>query len=172
MQKLEKGKLVLADGSVYEGRFAGQRPGVGEVVFTTGMSGYQETLTDPSFCSQIVVMTYPLVGNYGCNDMFVQGEKSFFAGYVVGELCEKPSNWRSTETLEAFLTRQNVPVLTGVDTRAITRKIRTMGAMPGVIVPADTPEADIARMLEVRTHDQVKTVSTREIYRVGSGRHK
>ena len=98
-----KGKLVLKDGSVYEGELYGKRNAVGEVVFTTGMSGYQETLTDPSFCGQIVVMTYPLVGNYGTNDLFNQGRKSFFQGYVISELCDHPSNWRCEKTLEQFL---------------------------------------------------------------------
>ena len=105
-----KGKLVLKDGSVYEGELYGKRNAVGEVVFTTGMSGYQETLTDPSFCGQIVVMTYPLVGNYGTNDLFNQGRKSFFQGYVISELCDHPSNWRCEKTLEQFLDEQDVRV--------------------------------------------------------------
>lgn len=124
-----KGKLVLKDGSVYEGELYGKRNAVGEVVFTTGMSGYQETLTDPSFCGQIVVMTYPLVGNYGTNDLFNQGRKSFFQGYVISELCDHPSNWRCEKTLEQFLDEQDVPVLTGVDTRAITLKLRNYGVL-------------------------------------------
>lgn len=89
------------------------------VVFTTGMSGYQETLTDPSFCGQIVVRLYPLVGNYGTNDLLIKGRKFFFQGYVISELCDHPSNWRCEKTLEQFLDEQDVPVLTGVDTRAI-----------------------------------------------------
>lgn len=89
-----KGKLVLKDGSVYEGDLYGKRNAVGEVVFTTGMSGYQETLTDPSFCGQIVVMTYPLVGNYGVNDLFNQGRRSFFQGYVITEAVRSSQHWR------------------------------------------------------------------------------
>ena len=163
-----KGKLVLKDGTVYAGTLFGGRCAAGETVFTTGMSGYQETLTDPSFCSQIVVMTYPLLGNYGCNPMFTQGERSFFAGYVVGELCEKPSNWRCEETLGEFLRKQDVPVLAGVDTRAITRKIRTQGVLPGVIVPEDADETEIARLMAAsEAHDQVSRVSTREAYTCG-----
>lgn len=96
-----KGKLVLKDGSVYEGELYGKRNAVGEVVFTTGMSGYQETLTDPSFCGQIVVMTYPLVGNYGTNDLLIRGE-NLFQGYVISELCDHPSNWRREKRWNSF----------------------------------------------------------------------
>ena len=139
-KEIRKGKLVLKDGSVYEGLlYGGKRNAVGEVCFTTGMSGYQETLTDPSFCGQIVVMTYPLVGNYGTNPMFNQGRKNFFQGYVIGELCDCPSNWRNEKSLETWLEEQDLPTLVGVDTRAITRKIRDHGVMPGVIVPSDMP---------------------------------
>ncbi|WP_405380209.1 glutamine-hydrolyzing carbamoyl-phosphate synthase small subunit [Phascolarctobacterium sp.] len=174
MHKVErKGKLVLKDGSVFEGTlYGGKRNAVGEVVFTTGMSGYQETLTDPSFCGQIVVMTYPLIGNYGINPMFNQGRKCFFQGYVIGELCDHPSNWRSEGTLESFLEEQNLPTLVGVDTRAITRKIRDNGVLPGVIVPAEMPmEEAMALMPQADIHDQVFTVTTPEIYKMGSGKY-
>lgn len=168
---VRKGKLVLIDGSVYEGDLYGKRNAVGEVVFTTGMSGYQETLTDPSFCDQIVVMTYPLVGNYGCNDMFNQGAKSFFQGYVIGELCDCPSNWRNEESLEAFLDRQDLPTLVGVDTRAITRKLRNFGVLKGVIVPADMPQEEIDALLATPdVHDQIAQVTTKEIYTMGEGK--
>ena len=169
---MRKGKLVLKDGSVYEGElFGGTRNAVGEVVFTTGMSGYQETLTDPSFCGQIVVMTYPLVGNYGCSPEFNQGRKCYFQGYVIGDLCNCPSNWRNEESLEAFLERQNMPTLVGVDTRAITRKLRKYGVIQGVIVPAEMPEDEVQALLATpEVHDQVKTVTTPEIYTMGSGK--
>ena len=169
---LRKGKLDLNDGSVYEGLLYGKRTAVGEVVFTTGMSGYQETLTDPSFCGQIVVMTYPLIGNYGCNNMFMQGRKSFFQGFVIGELCDTPSNWRSEEDLESFMDRMDVPVLVGVDTRAITRKIRDYGVVKGVIVDADASQEEIDRLLATPdVHDQVETVTTPEIYTMGEGKY-
>ena len=169
---MKKGKLVLKDGSVYEGAlFGGNRNAIGEVVFTTGMSGYQETLTDPSFCDQIVVMTYPLVGNYGCNPVFNQGKRCFFQGYVIGDLCDCPSNWRNEQSLEQFLEEQNVPTLVGVDTRAITRKLRKYGVIQGVIVPADMPEAEVQALLAMpEVHNQVKTVTTPEIYTMGDGR--
>ena len=161
------------DGSVYEGDLYGRRDAVGEVVFTTGMSGYQETLTDPSFCSQIVVMTYPLVGNYGVSPCFNQGERCFFQGYVVSELCDYPCNWRSEGSLPAFLEQQDVPVLAGVDTRAITRKLRNYGVLKGVITGLDTGEEKIKEMLgEPDVHDQVKQVTVREKYRMGEGKYR
>lgn len=167
-----KGKLVLKDGSVYTGDLYGRRDAVGEVVFTTGMSGYQETLTDPSFCGQIVVMTYPLVGNYGVNDLFNQGRKSFFQGYVVGELCDHPSNWRCEKTLQDFLEEQNVPVLAGVDTRAITRKIREHGVLRGVIVAEEMSDIEVEKLLnQPEVHNQVETVTTPEIYTLGDGKY-
>ena len=169
---LKKGKLVFKDGSVFEGTLYGKRNAVGEVVFTTGMSGYQETLTDPSFCGQIVVMTYPLIGNYGCNAMFNQNKKSFFQGFVIGELCDTPSNWRSEETLEQFLEAQDVPALVGVDTRAITRKIRDNGVMQGVIVPAEMPQEEVEALLNTpAVHNQVEQVTTKEVYTLGDGKY-
>lgn len=169
---VRKGKLVLKDGSVYEGDLYGKRNAVGEVVFTTGMSGYQETLTDPSFCGQIVVMTYPLIGNYGINPMFNQGKKSYFQGFVIGEMCDYPSNWRSEETLEAFLEKQDVPTLVGVDTRAITRKIREYGVLKGIIVPAETSQEEIDALLATPdVHDQIAQVTTKEVYTLGNGKY-
>ena len=169
---LKKGKLVFKDGSVFEGTLYGKRNAVGEVVFTTGMSGYQETLTDPSFCGQIVVMTYPLIGNYGCNAMFNQNKKSFFQGFVIGEICDTPSNWRSEETLEQFLEAQDVPALVGVDTRAITRKIRDNGVMQGVIVPAEMPQEEVEALLNTPdVHNQVEQVTTKEVYTLGDGKY-
>ena len=170
MQTVKQGKLVLKDGSVYEGQLYGNRNAVGEVVFTTGMSGYQETLTDPSYCVQIVVMTYPLVGNYGTNPCFNQCEKCFYQGYVVSELCDAPSNWRCQGTLQDFLEQQQVPVLVGVDTRAITRKLRNYGVLQGVIVPADMPDAEVQKLLATPdVHDQVRQVTTPKIYTMGDG---
>ena len=169
MQKV-KGKLVLKDGSVYEGELYGNRNAVGEVVFTTGMSGYQETLTDPSYCGQIVVMTYPLVGNYGTNPLFNQGPRCFFQGYVVSDLCDFPVNWRSEGALLEFLEKENIPVLTGVDTRAITRKLRNYGVLKGVLVPAEMSDAEVRELLATPDqHDQVRVVSTKEKYTLGEG---
>lgn len=169
---VKKGKLVLQDGSVYEGEFYGKHNAVGEVVFTTGVCGYQETLTDPCFCGQIVVMTYPLIGNYGINDMFNQSKKSYFKGYVIGEMCDIPSNWRSEKTIAQFLEEQDIPTLVGVDTRAITRKIRDNGVMKGVIVEAETTEAEVAALLAAEDiHDQIAQVTTAEKYTLGNGKY-
>ena len=167
-----KGKLVLKDGSVYRGTLYGKRNAVGEVVFTTGMSGYQETLTDPSFCDQIVVMTYPLVGNYGINPEFNQGRRCFFQGYVISELCDHPSNWKNEQSLEDFLDEQDVPVLVGVDTRAITRKLRNYGVLQGVIVPEEMPQEEVDKLMALpEVHDQVAKVTTPEIYTMGEGKY-
>lgn len=157
------GKLVLKDGTVYEGYFLGEQPGVGEVVFNTGMTGYQETLTDPSYCGQVVVMTYPLIGNYGINDMYKQSDKSYFRGYIVSELCEHPNNWRCQGLLHEFLSEQKVPCLYGVDTRAVTRHIRNKGAMRGVIVPADIDDKELERLLNLpEERDLVKEVTIKQ----------
>ncbi len=169
MQKV-KGKLVLKDGSVYEGELYGNRNAVGEVVFTTGMSGYQESLTDPSFCDQIVIFTYPLIGNYGCNKIFDQSDKCWYQGLIVSELCDEPSNWRSEGTLPDFLEKNDIPILTGVDTRAITRKIRSYGTLQGVVVPAAMPQEEVDKLLTTPdVHNQVAKVTTPTVYTLGEG---
>lgn len=154
------GKLVLKDGSEYKGYFLGDAPGVGEVVFNTGVTGYQEVLTDPSYCGQVVVMTYPLIGNYGANDLYNQSEKSYVRGYVVGELCDHPSNWRCGGSILDFLQREKVPCLYGVDTRAITRKIRNHGAMRGVIVPDDISATELEELLNLPEEKMVVKEAT------------
>ncbi len=167
MEKV-KGKLVLKDGSVYEGNLYATHKAVGEVVFTTGMVGYQETLTDPSFCGQIVIFTYPLIGNYGVNPLFDQGERCCYKGLIVSELCDTPSSWRNEGSVLDFLTKNDIPVLTDVDPRAIPRRIRAYGTIQGVVVPADTPEAEIQKLLSTpEQHDQVHQVSTKNVYEMG-----
>ena len=145
----KSGKLVLKDGTAFKGYFLGEQPGVGEVVFNTAMTGYQETLTDPSYCGQVVVMTYPLIGNYGINDLYNQSEKSYFRGYIVSELCDHPSNWRSQGQLSHWLKEHKIPCLYGVDTRSITRHIRNKGAMHGVIAPEDIDNIELERLLNL-----------------------
>jgi len=161
-----KGKLILEDGSVYTGELlhSGAKA-VGEVVFTTTMTGYQESLTDPSFCGQILTMTYPLIGNYGVAEKFMQSRKSFVRGFVIGELCDAPNNWQSEESLTDFLTENNIPCLYNVDTRAVTRRIRSAGTMKGVIVPADMAEGEIAALQsEELPRNVVEIVTTPEVY--------
>lgn len=161
--------LVLEDGSVYRGKaFGSDNFQIGELVFNTSMTGYQEILTDNSYCGQIVMMTYPLIGNYGINrDDYESIEPAVF-GFVVKDYCENPSNWRSQETLGNFLERENIPGIYGVDTRAITRKIRDKGTMRATLCNAD---ADIEKVVETLKntdylHDQVARVASSKLFAV------
>lgn len=137
---MKKGYLVLQDGQVFEGyRFGATGDTIGELVFTTGTGGYIETLTDPSFAGQIVMHTYPLIGNYGIIEEDFEGE-CLIKGYVVREWCNAPSNFRTQYDLNTFLKAKNIPGLWGVDTRELTRIIREHGVMNAIIcdrVPAD-----------------------------------
>lgn len=128
------GYLALEDGSIFTGRlFGADREAEGEVVFTTGMTGYQEVLTDPSYCGQIVVMTYPLIGNYGVNDQDLESFFSGVRGFVVREKSDAPSHWRMTRTLEEYLYERGLPGLEGIDTRALTRRLRQKGTLQGLL---------------------------------------
>ncbi|HTE85654.1 MAG TPA: glutamine-hydrolyzing carbamoyl-phosphate synthase small subunit [Dehalococcoidia bacterium] len=133
--------LVLEDGTVFRGTSAGAPDsGFGEVVFNTSMTGYQEILTDPSYAGQIVVMTYPLIGNYGVSDDDVESARIQAAGFVIREECPEPSHWRSTGGLKDYLVAARIPCVAGVDTRALTRRLRSGGVLMGAIgvdVPAD-----------------------------------
>ena len=146
-----KGKLILQDGTTFRGQLFGGSNATteGEVVFNTGMTGYQEILTDPSYCRQIVTLTYPLIGNYGTAKQFNQSRKSFVGGLIVGELCEKPSSSSMQKTLAEFLTAEKIPCLYDVDTRALTRKIRSAGTMKGVIVSEYTSQGTIDEMMSL-----------------------
>jgi len=129
-----KGYLVLEDGTVFAGEsFGAPGEALGEVVFNTSMTGYQEILTDPSYKSQIVTMTYPLIGNYGINEQDVESAGIFLEGFVVKEACKYPSNYASTMSLGEYLIKNTIVGIEGVDTRAITRHIRRAGAMKGVV---------------------------------------
>lgn len=166
-----KGKLILEDGSEFYGTLLGNNTATGEVVFNTGMTGYQEILTDPSYCCQIVTLTYPLVGNYGIADIFMQSRKSFVNGFIIGELCEEGSNWHYETSLTEFLTAQNIPCLYNVDTRAVTRKIRSAGTMKGIIVSEDAHQAEIKKLLAAPIKkDVVAEVTTREAYTIEANR--
>ena len=160
----------MKDGSVYTGYFLGDSAGVGEVVFNTAMTGYQETLTDPSYCGQIVVMTYPLIGNYGVNELYKQARRSYFRGYIVGELCGQPSNWRAQGSIEDFLREEKIPCLYGVDTRALTRRIRTEGTLWGAIAPLSAEEAEIERLLALpEERFLVREVTIKQPEKIGQG---
>ena len=134
--------LLLEDGSKYGGQaFGAGTLAHGEVVFNTSMTGYQEVLTDPSYAGQIVVLTYPLVGNYGINSGDFESPRIQVAGLVVREHCPYPSHAQSTSTLHEFLASQGIPALAGMDTRALTRRLRTRGVMMGYIYSQDPSEA-------------------------------
>ena len=141
------GFLLLEDGTLFRGRYLGaDAPTVAEVVFTTNMTGYQEVFTDPSYNGQIVVMTAPMIGNYGINREDPESTRAQVSGVVMRELSGTFSNWRATEGLASYLAAAQVPILTDVDTRALTRHLRSAGVMRGVIGPGDaaTPEARAA----------------------------
>ena len=143
-------KLALANGNVFTGHAFGAEGEVhGEVVFNTSMTGYQEILTDPSYTGQIVTMTYPLIGNYGVNAEDVESRGLFLKGFVVKELCEFPSNYRSTESLDAYLKRNQIIGLQGIDTRALVRQIRTQGAMQSILSTVDLDDTSLLNKVRV-----------------------
>ncbi len=161
------GKLILEDGSVFAGEVISGARAVGEVVFNTGMTGYQEVLTDPSYCGQIVTMTYPLIGNYGTAEVCNQAPLSHVRGFVISELCDLPSNWQSEVSLARYLVAKNIPCIHGVDTRAVTRRIRSAGTMKGIIVPADTGADEIAALFARPPETEVVAeVTPKEVYRM------
>ncbi len=154
---MKKAYLVLEDGQVFEGiRFGADGNTVGELVFTTGMCGYIETLTDPSYYGQIVMQTYPLIGNYGMIEEDFEGKCSV-RGYVVREWCHEPSNFRTQYDLDSFLKQQGVPGLYGVDTRELTRIIREHGVMNAII--CDEIPADLSAVRTYAVVDAVKSVT-------------
>ena len=135
---MKKRLLILEDGTVFSGiAFGSDAASQGEVVFTTGMTGYQETLSDPSFYGQIVSLTYPLIGNYGINRDDFEAITPAIRGFVVRELCETPSNFRCDMTLNDYLTSKNIPGIEGIDTRKLTRIIRAKGAVRAILTEAD-----------------------------------
>ncbi len=138
--------LALEDGKVFRGTgFGAKKTVVGEVCFNTSMAGYQEILTDPSYKAQIVTMTYPLIGNYGINSTDVESSRPHVSGFVVRELSRVPSNWRSEMTLDDYLKQNDIPGLQGIDTRALTKHLRTRGAMKGVLSTEEISEDDAVR---------------------------
>ena len=166
--------LVLEDGSVYRGESFGTGASCyGEVVFNTSMTGYQEVLTDPSYAGQIVVLTYPLVGNYGINTRDIESGRIQVAGFVVRELCDQPSHGLSTSTLDEYLASNDIPGIQGIDTRSLTRSLRSHGVMMGFIhsdttdspsamvssSTEETSEAVLARFKEIPSYGDVDFVS-------------
>jgi carbamoyl-phosphate synthase small subunit len=167
--------LVLADGEVFEGDAIGaEAPGgcaTGELVFNTVLSGYQEVVTDPSYAGQVVAFTYPHIGNYGATPDDDEAARPFCRGIVVRDLPPRPSSWRAAESFEDFLVRRGLPGITGVDTRRLTRHLRTEGAMGCAFGTAPEPELRAAAVAEPGTtgRDLVRDVSTPTPYETGSG---
>ena len=162
---MKKAYLLLADGTRFEGYAVGyEGQSIGEVVFNTGMAGYQEVLTDPSYYGQIVTMTYPLIGNYGINFEDYESRKSWVSGFIMREIAEYPSNWRCRMTLDEYLKEQKVIGLTGIDTRALTRKLRNAGVMNGIIYTEgfEPDEKAIEAMHAYVVKDAVKAVTCEE----------
>lgn len=162
---MKKGYLRLADGTLFEGVAVGyEGASIGEVVFNTGMAGYQEVLTDPSYYGQIVTMTYPLIGNYGINEFDYESRKSWVSGYIMREISDHPSNWRCAHTLDAYLKAQKVVGLAGIDTRRLTRILRNSGVMNGVIYTEgyEPTEQSLAEMRAYLVRDAVKAVTCTE----------
>ena len=163
-----RARLVLEDGSSFSGWTLGAPVHTaGEVVFNTAMTGYQEVLTDPSYAGQIVVMTYPIVGNYGVNPFDTESRQIQVRGFVVREDCLAPSHWQSTGTVHDYLIASGIAGICGVDTRALTRRLRTAGVMMGTITSDETPDEALARMAFEQTYegtDFVDLVSTKQPY--------
>lgn len=167
--------LALEDGTVYHGESIGAiGQSVGEVVFNTSMTGYQEILTDPSYCRQIVTLTYPHIGNVGVNVEDKESDNVFASGLIIRDLSPVVSSWRSEESLDAYLTRHNVVGLAGIDTRSLTRRLREKGAMKGCVVAGDDIDVnaaiEAARGFEgLKGMDLAKVVSTKQSYQWDAG---
>ena len=164
-----KAILALEDGSVFHGQAFGARASAsGEVCFNTSMTGYQEILTDPSYKGQIVSMTYPLIGNYGVNEQDVESWRPHVAGFVIRELSPVVSNWRANRSLSEYLEQNNIPGIQGIDTRALTKKLRVRGAMNGFISTEDISQAEAVQRAKswpgLAGVDYVKQVTHREAF--------
>lgn len=159
--------LILENGRIFEGKTIGFRGSTfGEIVFSTGMVGYQETLTDPSYYGQIVTQTFPLIGNYGINKFDFESDKCHLKGYIVKELCEYPSNFRNEKDLQTFLEEQNIVGISNIDTRSLTKVIRENGVMNGAIISKPLKEIDIDFILkeikDYKIKDALKFVSNKD----------
>lgn len=171
---MKQARLVLEDGMIFYGEsFGADAEAGGEVVFNTGMTGYQEILTDPSYSGQIITMTYPLIGNYGLNQFDYEASHPFARGFVVKEYCEIPSNWRSETGIDAFLKSYNIPGICGIDTRALTKRLRNHGTMKGIITTGTESDWElldkVAELPDLSGQNFVKLASTTKIYTEGDG---
>jgi carbamoyl-phosphate synthase small subunit len=145
----KRATLLLEDGRVFRGNGHGfEGEAVGEVVFNTSMTGYQEILTDPSYAGQIVTMTYPLIGNTGINPEDVESRKPFLEAFIVKRLSPLPSNWRTTDSLDEYLIKNRIPVIADIDTRALVRHIRLQGSMRGIVSLIDHDETSLIKKVK------------------------
>ncbi len=170
-----KAFLILEDGTIFEGTSIGsKREIVSEIVFNTSMTGYLEVLTDPSYAGQAVVMTYPLIGNYGICKADMESSRVWPDGYIVRELSRLPSNFRSQESIQDFLIKQNIPGIAGVDTRALTKILREKGTMNGMITTNENfiLEEVIKKLNDYEIGDVVSKVTCKEKYKVEGSGHK
>jgi carbamoyl-phosphate synthase small subunit len=171
---MSKRQLVLEDGTIFIGEsFGSERTTKGEIVFNTGMTGYQEAISDPSYCGQIVTMTYPLVGNYGINLDDFETVTPFIHGLIVKEVCHTPSNFRNEESLDSYLKENDIPGVSNIDTRKLTKIIRRYGTMKAVIANIDVSSDELLEEMKNTPLpvDQVKKTSTIKPY-VVPGRGK
>lgn len=169
-----KAKLILENGTVFEGKAFGYvKETVGEVVFNTGMTGYQQVLTDPSYYGQIVTMTYPLIGNYGLNLDDGESESPKVKGFIVREAACSPSNFRCEMKLSDYLKNHKIIALEGIDTRALTKVLRNNGTMKGIITTEELSESYVSKRLnEFSNANAVNDVSTGKVYEIeGNGQH-
>ncbi len=165
----DKAYVMLENGRIFEGySFGAKGTAFGEIVFTTGMTGYQETLTDPSYYGQIVTQTFPLIGNYGVNEHDNQSPKAWVNGYIVREWCNAPSNFRCEGNIDEFLKKENIIAIHSIDTRCLTRIIRENGVMNGVITTENVYEKKDELLAQIKAYsikDAVKAVTVKETMR-------
>ena len=158
--------LTLIDGTSFEGvSFGYEGDVIGEVVFNTGMTGYQELLTDPSYIGQIVNMTYPLIGNYGVNTQDIESDSPKVKGFIVRDYCEVPSNWQCESTLDSYLKENKIVALRSIDTRALTRKIRESGTMMGIISQKLPTAKQLLEVQNFKIEKSVQSVTTKKKYK-------
>jgi len=169
-----KARLILENGVVFEGNgFGYMGESVGEVVFNTGMTGYQEILTDPSYYGQIVTLTYPLIGNYGINLDDMESAKPRVKALIVREQSQNPSNWRCEMNLDGYLKQNEIVALEGIDTRALTKILRNNGTMKGIITTDELTSSEIQEKFYMFNNKMaVESVTTKEVYEIeGTGKH-
>ncbi|MEO0416843.1 MAG: carbamoyl phosphate synthase small subunit, partial [Verrucomicrobiota bacterium] len=166
----QKAILALEDGTIFEGwGFGAETTQTGEICFNTSMTGYQEILTDPSYRGQFVTMTYPMIGNYGVSAMDAESADVHVRGFVIEELCEVPSNWRSEESLDSYLKKSGVPGVEGLDTRALTKRLREEGSMRATLctdgsLSAEEAVSQAQASPDMEGSDFVKEVTTETTY--------